>query len=326
MSLDNDKLQERLRQYDAALKKARAAYNQAETELTELRNRPAPTPDAQTPDVDVEGYQTAIEQQKSQIAQLQGQLEQLNNFRSNATEQNEALTAQIQTLTDENAKLNSQLANQRQDGGADSANLQTELAQKSSKLNELQQIFNSTQSENQRLQNLAKQLQSQLLTAQAEAQAAPAQIETTTPDPIVETTPTPIVETPVQPTSQFVSNRNYETGELSVENDQLLAFNEEVQEENELLKQRILELEGNAETLAVNKTDLESDAALGVGGLVSTEPGESKFAIMRWLLPFLGIGLAIGLYVFLTEENEIGAQAASRMITDRDDDRTDHRT
>lgn len=370
LTADNGKLKEKLGQYDTALRKARDAYSEANTELAELRKRPAQATEPNMPAVDVEAFNTAIQQQKDQIAELESQIAQLNALQREAAKQNEAmsgqikilsdensglntelanlrsagsadtqklqneLSAQIKTLTDENSSLNAELANLRSAGGPDTQKLQTELAEKSARLNELQQTFGTVKSESQRLQNLAEtanaenakitqrlnhlsseneQLQTQLRTALSNAQATPA------PAPVVKA-PTPaVVKTPVtSTTSHFVSNRRSEAANVKAENRQLLASAEQSQKENELLKRRILELESSSQGQAIEKNDRQqtAGAALSLEYLVPSDSGESKFAIMRWLLPFLGIGLAIGLYVFLTEENEAGVP---RNIAERRD-------
>ena len=144
---------------------------------------------------------------------------------------------------------------------------------------------------------------------------------------ITELPPVEVAEAPTARTS-LVAPQGSDTAELERKNRQLLGLNEKAIQENKLLNRRIAELEGNVNELSITDDDravatstVASSLDTGLYDLAgSATASTGKYNILRWLIPFLGIGLFIGLYVFLTEEY---SGTTRTLVTDgnRGDDR-----
>ena len=300
-------------QFDEVLKTTRRDFSLAKTEIAELRKNRVAAPESTNPDMNA--INAKLQQQQNEIEQFSAQYEQTNR-------QNEVLTSQVNSLTEENSGLKSELDNLRSAGGADMQSLQTELAEKSARLNEMNQEYTTVKAESERLQRLAENanaenvrlseqiegLSSSNQQLEAQLQSNLANVQTIAPPIAPEVETSVAVSAAAETPARFVSSKRSNTADLTAQNQQLLAVNKKTETENELLSQRIVELEGTIDGLSIKNKDTEPSAtALNIGSLDTTGSDESKFSIMRWLIPFLGIGLAVALYVFLIEENQIAS-------------------
>ena len=257
------------------------------------------------------------------IQQQQKEIDQLSTDYQNAFNRNEALISQIKTLTDESSRLKAQLSkpdNSQATNGMELQQLRSNLTTTSTALNETKQkneamtteyyrvkgLYESANTDNanlnQRIDDLSLENHRFEVQLSEYANAKEANV-------ITEVSPVEVAANPVAQTS-FVTDRDSATAELKRKNRQLLGLNEQANQQNKLLNRRIAELEGNVNGLSIDDDDQEvattSIASTFSDGLynpsVQTDVSTGKYNIMRWLIPFLGIGLFIGLYVFLTEE------------------------
>ena len=299
MNLSNDRLEQRVQEVDNALNTATNEFNEAKIEIVELRKNLEASDSAKP---DMSGLNATLQQRQNELNEISARYEQ-------AFKQNETLANQVKSLTKENSGFRSELARLRLNGGADMKNLQAELTGKSNRLNELEQEYGAIKAESERLQGLAETVNTEnvRLTQQIEnLSSSHEQLEAQLHSNLsaAKSVSTPAKMTNENMTSKFVSSQR---SELTAENRHLLALNEETETENELLSQRIVDLEGTIDELSIKNKGAEASVSAtvaSVSGLGELDSGESKFSIMYWLIPFLGIGLATALYVFLTEEYE----------------------
>ena len=299
LNLSNDRLEQRVQEVDNALNTATNEFNEAKIEIVELRKNLEASDSAKP---DMSGLNATLQQRQNELNEISARYEQ-------AFKQNETLANQVKSLTKENSGFRSELDRLRLNGGADMKNLQAELTGKSNRLNELEQEYGAIKAESERLQGLAETVNTEnvRLTQQIEnLSSSHEQLEAQLHSNLsaAKSVSTPAKMTNENMTSKFVSSQR---SELTAENRHLLALNEETETENELLSQRIVDLEGTIDELSIKNKGAEASASAtvaSVSGLGELDSGESKFSIMYWLIPFLGIGLATALYVFLTEEYE----------------------
>ena len=127
-------------------------------------------------------------------------------------------------------------------------------------------------------------------------------------------------ETPATPVAPTVDVSPYETkiAQLSRKNRQLVESNSDFKDENRSLSRQLASLKKPSNTAAVS----ENVTTPAVASLPSTLPAvatstaadgtKSRWGVLTWLLPFLGIGLAIAFFVIVKEELHRPATATNR--------------
>ena len=281
------------------------------------------------------------------IQQQQKEIDQLSTNYQKAFQRNESLRSQIKTLTDESSRLKVQLnePNDSQAGvGMELKQLQSNLTTTSTALDEikkknaamtteyrrmqgenkeLKDLYESTNMENANLKQRVDELSSRndlYMTQLGEYE------DSKEADVITGVEPVEVVQKPIVKSS-LVADQDLPVSDLEAGNRQLLALNEQANQQNKLLNRRITELEGTVNELSIDnddqvvaKTSIASTFGNGLyNPSVQSDASTGKYNIMRWLIPFLGIGLTIGLYVFLTEEY----QGTSRALVTGGDIRDD---
>ena len=274
------------------------------------------------------------------IQQQQQEIQQLSANYQQAVQQNKVLTGQIETLNDESSKLKAQLSQLSQrikpddsqgEMGLELQQLQSNLTTTSTALNDVRQQNEAMTSEYNRLQGLYEsgnadnaKLSQRIDELSSENQRFAARLSEYTnaedvsaiaDDNFVEDAQTSIAASristnrDVDTKTSLTADRGLAVSGLKRKNRQLLSLNEQAKQKNELLKRRISELEGTVNELSIDNDDRKSAttglASNFVGVLSDSDQVDAltgKYNIMSWLIPFLGIGLTIGLYVFLTEE------------------------
>ena len=279
-----------------------------------------------------------IQQQRKEIDRLGANYEK-------ALQSKEDLNRQIKTLTDEGLRLKTQLAqmNKPNDSmaasGLELQQLRSSLTTSSNALNEIKQKnaamtteYNRMRGELNRLQGLNETANTDngnlnlrndelLLENQRLAAELGEYSDVDVVNAITEVRPVEVSQT------SFVADQDLSASNLERKNKQLLALNEQTNNENRLLNRRIAELEGNVSDLSIDdddrvvaKTSVVSNLDSGLYDLSSqVDVTTGKYNILRWLIPFLGIGLFVGLYVFLTEEYLGTSRALVAGVDDRDD-------
>lgn len=266
----------------------------------------------------------------------QAKLNQLNAQYQKAVEQNGTMAEQVKLLAQENAEIKNRLQDLSAAGG-DMASLKKDLDTANSKILEIERGNKSLADENNRLQGALQaatfgnenlnmrfsalsqesdQLRAQYQTA-TETNTALGQkvteLSTQNKNYLASITSRPDASTPA--VTNVAAKRigsSVDSG-LAEERDRILALNADLESKNGLLKEQTFDLEtkiGRFETTTAPTESLLSAAVPAV-----TTDATSKFNILNWLIPFLLIGLTIGLYVFLTEEN--GSEFASTFTSTR---------
>ena len=262
------------------------------------------------------------------IQQQQNEIIQLGANYQKAVQLNESLTSQVKSLSDESSNLKAQLSNQGAKG-TDANQLQSNLMNTSDALNELKQrneamtadynrvqgLYESTNADNATLNQRNGELSSEneLLAAQLREYQNGGTL-----DGHLEDAQTPLAENRISRVSErrdlnmktgLAADHGLAVSNLKRKNQRLLGLNEKAKQQNKLLNRRIAELEGTVNELTIDNKDRDV-ATIGIAsdfdGVLSNskQAGSStgKYNIMSWLIPFLAIGLFVGLYVFLTEE------------------------
>jgi hypothetical protein len=305
----------------ARLKKA---YDQTSKELDELKiNQAMKTAEPVEP-----ANTDAQEAQQAKLNQLSAQYQK-------SVEQNGAMSGQIKRLTEENAEIKNRLKNVRSAGG-DMSGLETKLNNANTRITQMGQQNQTLLSQNNSLTEQLKTananredlnmrystLSQESAKLRAEYQTASetnstlgqqvTDLSTQNRDYLAAINARPAA-TPSAKTNAVAASRDFgvaakpdsavavrrDSG-VAAEHDRVLALNADLKNENDLLMEQIADLErklGSTDTPTAAK---ESTVAVAVPTL--TADAAPKFNIMKWLIPFLLIGLGIGLYVFWTEE------------------------
>jgi len=306
----------------------REAYGAVNTELTELKNQPIPEIDNSDQDARVELLNTQYGEAVEENRALSGQVE--------------TLSGQVETLTQENTDIKSRL-NDLGTAGGDMVELKSSLSTANTNISDLTQKNQTLSSENNRLQGELQTVTSEneelerrysTLSQDSERLRTEYQTATETNTTLGEENNTLSLQNrdylaalnsrpaPVTTQTSFVEPRPAPDTRLAGDHQHVLALNAELENKNRLLLKQVSELEGEVGSLKQRPEPKVPVLAAAVPELVTAAP-ESKFNIMRWLIPFLLIGLTIGLYVFLTEENEggIASSIASTSTPTRDTQR-----
>ncbi len=270
----------------------------------------------------------------------QAKLNQLDAQYQKAVEQNGAMSGQIKLLTQENDEIKNRLK-VLSAGGGDMTNLKSELNTANSRIIEIQQKNKTLAVENDRLQGVLQaatsekeklnmrfstlsqqsdQLRTKYQTAtetNTTLDQRVTELSTRNRDYLAALNSRPTTANPAR--TNFVADRP-DSG-LVAERDRILALNTDLENRNALLANQISELEGKIGSL--NKTIKPTESLLAAAVPVVTTDASVKFNILNWLIPFLLIGLTIGLYVFLTEEDVLADAApftSTRIQTQNDAD------
>ena len=327
------------------VKRLQRELYKARLDLSEMQKSAAAQPDDTS---------SATMELNGKIQQQQKEIDRLSGDYQTAFQRNEALSSQIKSLADESSRLKAQLSKPDDSQVANAMELQqlrSNLTSTSTALKETKQKneamtteYNRLRGEYDRVQNLNEtantdnanlnqridemSLENQRFELQLNEYANAKGVNAITEvDPVV-----------VRQTSfaadRRVENQGSATADLKRKNRQLLGLNEQVNQQNKLLNRRIAELEGNVNELSIDDDDrgvaTTSVASTFGDGLynpsVQADVPRGKYNIMRWLIPFLGIGLFVGLYVFLTEEYLGTSRALITGGDDRDDRHKRHRS
>lgn len=248
----------------------------------------------------------------------QQRMDQLNAQYQEVAGKNRAMADQVQLLTQENADIKSRLKD-LQSAGGDMLSLQAEMNEANTRITEVQQQNQTLTDDNNRLQELLQtatsenenlktrfstltqesdQLRSEYLAATKTTTALDQRVRelSSQNQQYLTTLNTRVVSAPAQ--AKVVPRRSTA---LAADRDQALALNADLENEKALLMEQISDLEAKIESL--QKPAAPKQSALAA--VVPSVPGDgaSNFNILNWIIPFLVIGLTIGIYVFLTEEN-----------------------
>ena len=267
-------------------------------------------------------------------------LNQLNAQYQKAVEQNRTMSGQIGELAKENGELKNRLEDLSTAGG-DMSGLKTSLNNANNRITEIGQQNQTLESENTRLKGELQtatandeELNMRYSNLSQENERLKAEYQTatetnTTLDQRVNELSTQnqdyLASLNSRPATPAPAKKNYVAARrdsgVAAEHDRVLALNADLENENGLLMEQISELEGKIGSL--DKKTEPKESALAVALPAVTGDAAPKFNILNWLIPFLLIGLTVGLYVFWTEEN--GRDVATgftsaRLRTDNDAD------
>ena len=279
-------------------------FSKTNEELVELRKKPTQTPDSRP---DMTAMNVTMRQQQNQIVELTERYEQ-------STQQNNTLTEQLRTVTNENANVKSELSelkalNPKMD------ELQTKYSGAMTNMNELEQTNEAMAADNSRILALIETakadnvgLTDTIATLKFEnsklktkVSSSPIKVSSDSTNAKMKMTS---LRKKVNPKSRLRPNLNSNQEslieQLETQNRNLINSNEQANAKNELLTQRISQLEGSVSQLTTGDGNPKPQLSNGISTLPKLT--ENKYSIKSWLLPFLATGLAIGLYVFLSEE------------------------
>ena len=332
LALDSGKQKREVQRLQRELYKARLDFSEMQKSTA---IEPADTNSATM------GLNGRIKQQQKEIGQLSA------NYQ-NAFQRNESLTREIKKLTDESSRLRA-LLNKPEDSqdasGMELLQLQSNLTTTSNALDEIKKKNAAMTTEYRRMQGENKELKDLYESTNMDKANLKQRVDEMSSkndrfmtqlseyedakdaDVITEVEPVEYVQKPIVK-SKIVADQDSPVFDLEAENRQLFALNEKSNQQNTLLNRRIAELEGTVNELSIDdgdrvvaKTSIASTFGDGLyNPSVQTDASTGKYNIMRWLIPFLGIGLFIGLYVFLTEEYQ-GTSRALVIDGDIRDDR-----
>ena len=317
--LDNGKQTQEVQRLQSELRKAKL-------ELSEMQKfATAKSADMNSATTEVSGK---IQRQQEEIDRLSA------NYQS-VVQRNEALTSQIKTLVDESSIVKAQVGKsgdgqteqwvdlkQLQFNLATTSTAFKELKQKNeamvSDYNRVQDVYESANAENVELNKLVGELsfENKHLARKLNKYANTKGTMAITDDGRVEDAPTSFTlsslstQHDLDSKTSFTVDQGLDASNLKRKNQQLLGLNEQANRKNELLNRRVSELEGTVNDLTINNADREAtttESGSSFDGALSdsskrTDSSTGKYDIISWLIPFLSIGLSIGLYVFLTEE------------------------
>ena len=304
------------------------SYDEIDAELVELKKRKT-MPAAESGNSD----------SRAAFQKLNAQYQQ-------AVEQNQSMSGQIEELTQENVSIKSRL-NDLSAAGGNMSNLEASLNTAKNQISQIGQKNQTLTTENNRLQGELEtvttenqQLNARFTTLTQESERLRSEFEmaseknTTLGDRVnalttenenylasMNASPSPTPSTPVK--SNAVASRPVVDTGLVEEHERTLALNAELESRNGLLLEQISELEGQVQVGAVDQKAAATGSLLPASplALVTDSAPAKKFNIINWLIPFLLIGLTIGLYVFLTEENEGGIASSIASTPTRDTQR-----
>ena len=331
---ENKRLEALVRDHGAReqeVQRLEEALRNARLEMSEMQKSAL----AKTEDIDL--AKTAL---SGKIQQQQNEIERLSADYQKTIEQNESLTVQIKTLSDESQNLKAQLSKpdeSRAAMGLELEQVQSNLTTTSTALEELKQQHDVMTSEynrvlglyesastananlNQRIDELSSE--NQRFTPQLVEPASSKEADSIVHEGRVEDGSKSFVA------SGLGADNDLTVSDLKRKNQRLRGLNQEANRRIESQSRRIAELEGTVNELAINNDDQEAAStkiasSFGDGPSLDLDQAglpTGKFNMLSWLIPFLGIGLFVGLYVFLTEEY----QGATQALGAGDDTRND---
>lgn len=303
------------------------ALRKAELELREMQK--SALAKAET----VDSAKTVL---KGKIQQQQSEIERLITDYQKTMEQNEALTERIKTLSDESSNLKAQLNTPDESQaamGMELEQLRANLTTTSGALDELKQkhaavnseynrvlgLYESASADNasfsQRIEELTSE--NQRFTTQLVESSGVREVDSILNEGRIEGGPKSFA------TAGAVADDDLAVSDLEAKNQRLQGLNQKANRRIESQDRRIAELEETVNKLAISDDDPEpatSEIASSSGEAPSRKLDKAgmstgKYNVLSWLIPFLGIGLFVGLYVFLTEEY----QGSSQALLPRDD-------
>jgi chromosome segregation ATPase len=303
------------------------ALRNAKLELSEMQKS------ASAKSADADSVKTTL---NGKIQQQQNEIERLSVDYQTAVERNEALTVQVKTLSDESSSLKAQLNTPDESQaamGMELEQLRANLTTTSGALDELKQkhaavnseynrvlgLYESASADNanfsQRIEELTSE--NQRFTTQLVESSGVREVDSILNEGRIEGGPKSFA------TAGPVADGDLAVSDLKAKNQRLRGLNQKANRRIQSQDRRIAELEETVNKLAISDDDPEpatSKIASSFGEAPSRQLDKAgvptgKYNVLSWLIPFLGIGLFVGLYVFLTEEY----QGSSQALLPRDD-------
>ena len=281
--------------------------------------------------------------QQNQNAALQKQFEELRDQYQTSVQQNETSTGKIRVLTQENADLKKQVENVGQNQGNMSdlqaslnsastriTELETQNQNVVTQNRTLSQKNEALTSDNQQLQSRVDTIGMELdkmkmqnqqaaeekaaidarvtaLSTENENQASMlTERSEITPEP-ASTTEAAVTPEPATGAEVEVAKRDYRKSspqpdaELIAENAKYSNLNAELENDNALLRAQISELQGDVDGLNLAADTKGSALASLTPAIDGSATG--KYNVKYWIIPFLLIGLGVGLYTYFMEEH-----------------------
>jgi len=252
-------------------------------------------------------------------------LNQLNAQYQEAVKQSRMLSGRMEALTQENTEIKNRLKNLNLASG-NMAGFEDKLKSANSRIIEIEQqnrmlatdnnrrqvLIDATNSDNEQLNmrfSTLSQKSEQLTEANTTLRDHVANLTSQNRDYLASLNARPAAPQPME--TNYAAARD-DLG-IADERDQVLTLNADLVSKNALLIEQVSDLESKFSSL--NKATAPQNSLLAVAVPPVTGDAVSKFNIMRWLIPFLLIGLAIGLYVFLMEER--GGEVATGFTSAR---------
>jgi len=282
---ENNKLKESYGTLETEFRRLREAYDQINAKLTKLQNEPM------------------VPAEDNNNEELAAQLKQLTAQYQEAIRQNESMSGQVEGLNKENTQLKNRLSNAGNREG-NMQNLQGELDAAAQQLTQFQTKNQTLGQENQRLQGMLQkfgeneeQFNSRITTLTEENQRLQNEYQTATQEN--ESLGGRVEKPKVEKT--YRRPNNVDSG-LADENLQITKLNAELESENSLLLAEVSELRGQVDKLgqAPKAAAATLPAAVGLPQVAVSSGG--KYNVKYWLIPFMLLGLGIGLYTYFHEE------------------------
>ena len=244
----------------------------------------------------------------AELNKLGQQNQTLSQQNETLLKRNTALSREIKALTNKNVLLEKRVASIGNSGGAMNS-LESRLKSAASELSGLEEQNQSLEVENNRLQGVLatlnqdkQQLGSRVTVLSGENETLRGQFQRASQD---------VASLGNRVDSLSSQNRSYANSVNSLksdlrehsESDAAFAtagaakIDNDLQRENALLSEQVVDLQ---DELARRNRESESISTTTPMPLVAE--GSGKYNVMRWIIPFLLIGLGVGLYTYFMEE------------------------
>ena len=308
LKVTNEKLQKDNNTLKNEAVQLKQAYGEVNQQLVELRKASMNSAD-----------------QQDMNAGLQKQFDELRAQYQTAVKQNDSNAGKVAALTQENSDLKKRIENVGQNQG-NMSDLQRNLSSASTRVTELetqnQKIVTQNRTLIQKNEELTQgngQLQTRAETIRMELEKLQSQNQMTSEEnaalneritalsaenenqaTMLSDQPEEIPE-PEMAKIDYRKTRADSDSELAAENAQFSKLNAELESDNSLLRAQISELQGEVNGLNLAAETKGSTLANLTPAIPSS--GSGKYNVKYWIIPFLLIGLGVGLYTYFMEEH-----------------------